>query len=291
MERNPIPQPQAPRSGGAGALSQLEAIRQLGLAAAPSRFESPFHVLSIIGQIEGHQLLPAKNKTTKYEHVIPQLVAVEQDPKIRGLLVVLNTVGGDIEAGLAIAEMIKSMSKPTVSLVLGGGHSIGAPIAVAADYSFIVPTATITIHPIRLTGLVIGVPQTYEYLDKMQDRVIRFLVEHSRVSEARLREVMFRTGELVRDVGTVLIGKDAVELGLIDELGGLDKALAKLRELAGEPSLDAVGGGEPEPSLEQGDAPPAGDPDAPAPGRPADPWVWRGPAQLPDGPGYGGPCG
>jgi len=248
-------------------------------------------MLTIIGQIEGHQILPAKNKTTKYEHVIPQLVAVEQDPKIRGLLVVLNTVGGDIEAGLAIAEMIKSMSKPTVSLVLGGGHSIGAPIAVAADYSFIAPTATITIHPIRLTGLVIGVPQTYEYLDKMQDRVIRFLVEHSRVSEARLREVMFRTGELVRDVGTVLIGKDAVELGLIDELGGLDKALAKLRELAGEPSPDGMDGGSPGPSLEQGNAPPSGPPDAPAPGPRADPWVWRGPAQRPDGPGNGGDCG
>src|SRR5690606_29735556 len=191
------------------------------------------------GQIEGHLMLPAKNKTTKYEHVIPQLVAIEQDPKIQGLLVILNTVGGDIEAGLAIAEMVNSLSKPTVSLVLGGGHSIGAPIAVAADYSFIVPTATITVHPIRLTGLVIGVPQTYEYLDKMQDRVIRFLVEHSRVSEERLREAMFRTGELVRDVGTVLIGREAVELGLIDELGGLDKAMAKLRELAGVPAPGA----------------------------------------------------
>lgn len=235
MEGSATVQPQGPRSGGGGLLSQLETIRQLGLAAPPGRTESSFHVLSIIGQIEGHMVLPAKNKTTKYEHVVPQLVAIEQDPKIRGLLVILNTVGGDIEAGLAIAEMVKSLSKPTVSLVLGGGHSIGAPIAVAADYSFIVPTATITVHPIRLTGLVIGVPQTYEYLDKMQDRVIRFLVDHSRVTEEKLREAMFRTGELVRDVGTVLIGKDAVELGLIDELGGLDKAMSKLRELAGEP--------------------------------------------------------
>lgn len=209
----------------------LAAIRQLGVPQPPPAAPGSVHVLSIVGQIEGHVLLPAKNKTTKYEHVIPQLVAIEQDPKIQGLLVVLNTVGGDIEAGLAIAEMIGSLSKPTVSLVLGGGHSIGAPIAVAADYSFIAPTATITIHPIRLTGLVIGVPQTYEYLDKMQDRVIRFIVQHSRITEQKLREVMFRTGELVRDVGTVLIGRDAVEIGLIDELGGLKEALARLRHL------------------------------------------------------------
>ena len=233
MGSNLIHEPQGPRIISSSAVSPLDAIRQLGLATVPARTESAFHVLNVIGQIEGHLVLPAKNKTTKYEHVIPQLVAVEQDPKIRGLLVILNTVGGDIEAGLAIAEMVKSLSKPKVSLVLGGGHSIGAPIAVAADYSFIVPTATITVHPIRLTGLVIGVPQTYEYLEKMQDRVIRFLVEHSRVTEEKLREAMFRTGELVRDVGTVLVGREAVEIGLIDELGGLDKAMAKLRELAG----------------------------------------------------------
>lgn len=210
---------------------QLAAIRQLGVPQPPQPTPSNVHVLSIIGQVEGHLLLPTKNKTTKYEHVIPQLVAIEQDPKIQGLLVILNTVGGDIEAGLAIAEMVSSLSKPTVSLVLGGGHSIGAPIAVAADYSFIAPTATITIHPIRLTGLVIGVPQTYEYLDKMQDRVIRFLVQHSRITEERLREAMFRTGELVRDVGTVLIGRDAVEMGLINELGGLKQAMDKLEQL------------------------------------------------------------
>ncbi|MBO8142348.1 MAG: ATP-dependent Clp protease proteolytic subunit [Firmicutes bacterium] len=246
MEEKASPQSQSSRAGSSVSMAQLEAIRQLGLANPPGKSDSAFHVLTIIGQIEGHLLLPAKNKTTKYEHVIPQLVAVEQDPKIRGLLVILNTVGGDIEAGLAIAEMIKSLSKPTVSLVLGGGHSIGAPIAVAAGYSFIAPTATITIHPIRLSGLVIGVPQTYEYLDKMQDRVIRFLVEHSRVSEEKLREAMFRTGELVRDVGTVLIGRDAVELGLIDELGGLDKALAKLRQMAGmDPGGHAGPAGEP----------------------------------------------
>lgn len=224
--------------------SELDTIRELGVPDVPERTPSNIHVLSIVGQIEGHQLLPTKNKTTKYEHVIPQLVAVEQDPKIDGLLVILNTVGGDIEAGLAIAEMVNSLSKPVVSLVLGGGHSIGAPIAVAADCSFIAPTATITIHPIRLTGLVIGVPQTYEYLDKMQARVIQFLVKHSRVTEEKLREAMFRTGELVRDVGTVLIGRDAVQLGLIAELGGLSHALARLRQLiaAQRPQTDAEEG-------------------------------------------------
>ena len=176
-------------------------------------------------------VLPPRNKTTKYEHVIPQLVAIEQNPKIKGLLVVLNTVGGDIEAGLAIAEMLNTMKTPTVSLVLGGGHSIGAPIAVAADYSVISATATMTIHPIRLSGLVIGVPQTYEYLDKMQERVIRFIVEHSRVKQEVLREMMFRTGELVRDVGTVLVGEEAVRIGLIDEVGGLGVALARLNQM------------------------------------------------------------
>lgn len=173
--------------------------------------------------------MPAKSKTTKYEHVIPQLVAVEQNPNVKGLIVILNTVGGDIEAGLAIAEMVRSLSKPTASLILGGGHSIGLPIAVAAQRSFIASTATVTVHPIRLTGLVIGVPQTYEYLDKMQDRVIRFIVENSRIGEAKLRELMFRTGELVRDVGTVLVGAEAVDVGLVDALGGLSDALAYLR--------------------------------------------------------------
>ncbi len=180
---------------------RLQAIQELGQSNLPPRMEGGIHCLPIIGQVEGHVVLPAKSKTTKYEHVIPQLVAVEQNPAVRGLIVVLNTVGGDIEAGLAIAEMIRSLSKPTVSLILGGGHSIGAPIAVAARRSFIASTATVTVHPIRLSGLVIGVPQTYEYLDKMQDRVIRFIVENSRISEGALRELMFRTGELVRDVG------------------------------------------------------------------------------------------
>lgn len=213
----------------------LQTIKELGQTGVPSATPSsevqPYHCLTIIGQIEGHMVLPPRNKTTKYEHVIPQLVAIEQNPKIKGLLVVLNTVGGDIEAGLAIAEMLKTMTTPTVSLVLGGGHSIGAPIAVAADYSVISATATMTIHPIRLSGLVIGVPQTYEYLDKMQDRVIRFIVEHSKVSTEDLRDMMFRTGELVRDVGTVLVGEEAVRVGLINEVGGVSTALMRLSQL------------------------------------------------------------
>ena len=172
-----------------------------------------------------------KNKTTKYEHLIPQLVAIAQSKTIKGLLVILNTVGGDIEAGLAIAEMIKTLPKPTVSLVLGGGHSIGVPIACSTDYSFVAETATMTIHPIRLTGMVISVPQTYEYLEKMQERITKFVAANSRITEDRFRELMFRTGELVRDVGTVLIGKEAVAEGIINEVGGMGQALAKLQEL------------------------------------------------------------
>src|SRR5699024_3425576 len=161
------------------ASSLVQKIQQLGQSNVPQSPDSNVHVLSIIGQVEGHVHLPPKNKTTKYEHLLPQLIAIEQNPKIEGLVILLNTVGGDVEAGLALSEMISSISKPTVSIVLGGGHSIGVPIAVSTDYSFITPTATMTIHPIRLTGLVIGVPQTFEYLDKMQDRVINFVVEHS----------------------------------------------------------------------------------------------------------------
>jgi len=205
-------------------------IQQLGQLEVP-KTESNIHTITIVGQIEGHLVLPPQNKTTKYEHIIPQLVAIEQNPSIKGLLIILNTVGGDVEAGLAIAEMIVSMTKPTVSLVLGGGHSIGVPIAVASDYSFIAETATMTIHPIRLTGLVIGVPQTYEYLDKMQDRVIKFVVDHSHIDEKSLRELMFSTGNLARDIGTVLVGPDAVKCGLIDEVGGIGQAVRKLEEM------------------------------------------------------------
>lgn len=211
----------------------LEAIRELGTTEIPE-VKSNIHCVTIVGQVEGHLTLPPQNKTTKYEHIIPQLVGLEQSNDVEGVLLILNTVGGDVEAGLCIAEMIASMSKPSVSIVLGGGHSIGAPIAVSSDYSFIAETASMTIHPIRLNGLVIGVPQTYEYLDKMQDRVVRFVTKNSKITEAKFRELMFRTGELARDIGTVLIGREAVEVGLIDEVGGLGQAVQKLKELIEE---------------------------------------------------------
>ncbi|WP_420819445.1 ClpP family protease [Paenibacillus thalictri] len=206
----------------------VDTIQQLGQTTTPASNESNIYCMSIIGQVEGHLVLPPQNKTTKYEHLIPQLVAAEQNQKIEGVLIILNTVGGDVEAGLAIAEMIATLSKPTVALVLGGGHSIGVPIAVSASYSFIAETATMTIHPIRLNGLVIGVPQTFEYLDKMQERVIRFITGHSNVSEEKLKELMFKTGELTRDIGTTVIGVDAVKHGLIDAIGGLGDALREL---------------------------------------------------------------
>ncbi|TDX42955.1 ClpP family protease [Orenia marismortui] len=211
--------------------NQLQSLKQLGQNNLPPKVESDIHTLTIVGQIEGHAVLSPKNKTTKYEHLIPQLVAIEQNEKIKGLLVILNTVGGDIEAGLAISEMLSSLSKPVVSLVLGGGHSIGVPIATAADYSFIAETATMIVHPIRLTGMVIGVPQTYDYLDKMQERIIRFVSNSSKISEDRFKKLMFETGELVRDVGTVLVGEQAVKEGVINEVGGLGHAMKKLRSL------------------------------------------------------------
>lgn len=211
----------------------VQSIQQLGQTNVP-QMESNIICLPIIGQIEGHLVLPPQNKTTKYEHVIPQIVAAEQNPKIEGVVLILNTVGGDVEAGLAISEMIATMSKPTVSIVLGGGHSIGAPIAVAANTSFIAETATMTIHPIRLTGLVIGVPQTFEYLEKMQDRVIRFIATHSKVTEEKLRDLMFRTGELARDIGTNVVGPDAVNIGLIDRVGGISDAMTELYRLIKE---------------------------------------------------------
>lgn len=212
--------------------SLMEKIQQLGSTNVPQLSnDSKIHCLTIIGQIEGHLALPPQNKTTKYEHIIPQLIAIEQNPKIEGLIIVLNTVGGDVEAGLAISEMLASLSKPTVSIVLGGGHSIGVPIAVSCDYSFIAETATMTIHPVRLTGLVIGVPQTFEYLDKMQDRVINFVTRHSNITEETFKELMFAKGNLTRDIGTNVIGKEAVENGLINEVGGIGQAIKKLNEL------------------------------------------------------------
>lgn len=211
--------------------STIQTIQQLGTLNVAAPQESNIHCITIIGQIEGHMILPPQNKTTKYEHIIPQLVAVEQNNKIEGLLIILNTVGGDVEAGLAIAEMISSMSKPTVTLVLGGGHSIGVPIAVSGDISFIAETATMTIHPIRMNGLVIGVPQSFEYLDKMQERVTRFVIAHSKVTEETFKSLMFKTGELTRDIGTTVIGADAVAHGLIDQVGGIGEALNQLKQL------------------------------------------------------------
>lgn len=215
---------------GDAADSIIEKIKALGQTNVPEAPESKIHVLTIIGQIEGHMQLPPQNKTTKYEHILPQLIAIEQNPKIEGLIILLNTIGGDVEAGLALSEMIASLSKPTVSVVLGGGHSIGVPIAVATDYSFIVPTATMTIHPVRLTGLVIGVPQTFEYLDKMQERVIQFVINHSNIKEETFKDYMFAKGNLTRDIGTNVIGSEAVDCGLIDQVGGIKEALAKLNE-------------------------------------------------------------
>lgn len=192
------------------------------------------HCLTVIGQIEGHYILPVQNKTTKYEHVIPQLVAIEESSEIEGLIIILNTVGGDIEAGLAIAELIAGMEKPTVSLVLGGGHSIGVPLAVSAKKSFIAPSATMTIHPVRMNGLVLGVPQTLSYFDKMQERIVRFVCENSDITSEKFRSLMMATGELVMDVGTVLDGEAAVNAGLIDSLGGLSQALNCLYEMIEE---------------------------------------------------------
>lgn len=186
------------------------------------------HCLTIIGQIEGHYILPSQNKTTKYEHVIPQLVAIEESEEIDGLIVILNTVGGDIEAGLAIAELISGMKKPTVSLVLGGGHSIGVPLAVSAKQSFIVPSATMTIHPVRMNGLFLGVPQTFSYFEKMQQRIVDFVCRNSDMEEESFKKYMLATGELATDVGTVLDGKQAVEVGIINHLGGLSDALNAL---------------------------------------------------------------
>lgn len=186
------------------------------------------HCLTIIGQIEGHFILPSQNKTTKYEHVIPQLVAIEESKEIDGLLIILNTVGGDVEAGLAIAELLSTMQTPTASLVLGGGHSIGVPLAVSCKKSFIVPSATMTVHPVRMNGTVLGVPQTLSYFEKMQDRIVNFVENNSKISAENFRRLMMKTGELIMDVGTVLDGEGAVECGLIDELGGLKDALGFL---------------------------------------------------------------
>lgn len=219
--------------------NQVALLQEFGAAAPlPQPSTSRIHCLNIIGQVEGHMLMSPQNKTTKYEHLIPQLAAIELDEHIEGVLVVLNTVGGDVEAGLAIAEAISGLSKPTVSLVIGGGHSIGVPIAVSADYSFIASSATMTIHPVRLTGMVIGVPATMEYLERMQDRVVAFVTEKSQISEEKFRELMLTVGELSQDIGTVVVGPKAVEYGLIDSLGSIAQALSKLEEMIEERKRD-----------------------------------------------------
>ncbi len=211
-------------------MKQIEQIEKTGMITS-TKGHHMIHCLTIIGQIEGHYVLPSQNKTTKYEYVIPQLIAIEETPEIKGLLIILNTVGGDVEAGLAIAELIAGMKKPTVSLVLGGGHSIGVPLAVSAKKSYIVPSATMTIHPVRMNGVVLGIPQAFSYFDKMQDRIIKFVVDNSNMPKEKYRQLLMNTSEMVNDIGTVLDGNMAVNEGLIDNLGGLSDALEELYKL------------------------------------------------------------
>ncbi|MBO5239001.1 MAG: ATP-dependent Clp protease proteolytic subunit [Lachnospiraceae bacterium] len=202
---------------------------QFTLAGNP--YHHRIHLLNIVGEIEGHECLPPNTKTTKYEHVLPILAEIEDNAQVDGMLVLLNTVGGDVEAGLAIAEMISSIQKPVVTLVLGGGHSIGVPLAVSGDYSFIVPTATMVVHPIRMNGMVIGVKQNYEYIERMQDRIIDFTVRHSSIEEARLRKIMMNNEQLVKDIGSMLVGSEAVKEGLIDAVGGVHEAMEYLHQM------------------------------------------------------------
>ena len=208
---------------------ELQQITELGASK-----NGNIYTLTIIGQVEGHQVLPETAKTTKYEHILPLLANIEESEEIDGLLLLLNTVGGDIEAGLAIAEMISGMRKPTVSLVLGGGHSIGIPLAVCTKHSFITPTASMTVHPVRMTGLVVGAPQTFRYFERIQEQIADFVTTNSRIDRQTFLGYMMRTGELATDVGTIVYGKEAVQLGLIDELGGLSDALACLHRMIGE---------------------------------------------------------
>ena len=209
---------------------KIENIKEFGVSNLPEA-KNNIQFISIIGEIEGHSLVPSDKKATKYEHIIPILIAAQQDPKIEGLFIILNTIGGDVEAGLALAELINSIEKPKVSLVLGGSHSIGVPLATSTDYSFIVPTATMTIHPIRTTGLVIGVPQTYRYFERMQERIISFILRTSDIDRETLKSLMYANDEIANDVGTILVGEEAVKYKLIDEVGGFSKALKKLNEM------------------------------------------------------------
>ncbi|MFR9241184.1 MULTISPECIES: ClpP family protease [Clostridium] len=208
----------------------VDAIKEFGNTGVTNPNER-IRVLPIIGQIEGHVVSPAQNKSTKYEHIIPQLIDVEQNENVKGVLIVLNTVGGDVEAGLGIAEMINSLSKPTVSIVIGGGHSIGVPLATSSDYSFITPSATMIVHPIRMNGFIIGVSQTFEYFKKMQERINDFIVRTSHIKHEELDKLLKQQGDLLNDVGTILIGNQAVSCGLIDEVGGLKEAISKLNSL------------------------------------------------------------
>jgi ATP-dependent protease ClpP protease subunit len=205
-----------------------------------SKRNSKVQLLSIIGEIEGHEVLSGNSKTTKYEHVIPSLAEIEDDKTIEGLLILINTIGGDVESGLAIAEMIASISKPTVSLVLGGSHSIGVPLAVASDYSFIVPTGTMLIHPVRMSGMVIGARQTYEYFQRMQDRITGFVAKHSHADQTDIEEMMMDTGFMTKDLGTILVGKEAVKAGVIDEVGGIKDAFRKLHQMIRKANKDSV---------------------------------------------------
>lgn len=211
----------------------FEGIEKSGSVVTKGK-EETIHCLSIIGQIEGHYMLPEGQKATKYEHIIPLLVSIEESSEIDGLLIVLNTMGGDVEAGLAIAEMIASLSKPTVSLVLGGGHSIGVPLATSADLSFIVPSATMTIHPVRINGLVVGVPQTFHYFNEMQKRIIGFICSHSKADPEEVKELMMRPDEIATDMGSIIDGDEAVKYGIIDRVGGLSDAMNALREMIKE---------------------------------------------------------
>ena len=212
--------------------AENEEIREMGsLELRDGKSKRGIQLLTIIGEIEGHEAVSGNTKATKYEHLLPRLAEIEEDDSTEGVLILLNTLGGDVEAGLAIAEMIASLSKPTVSLVLGGSHSIGGPLAVSADYSFIVPTGTMIVHPVRSTGMFIGVIQSYRNMEKTQDRIARFIAEHSKISQERLLELMLDSTQLVKDVGTMLEGEEAVREGLIDEVGGISQAFAKLHEL------------------------------------------------------------
>ena len=220
---------------------EKEDVKEFGqLTLENTKRNSKIQVLSIIGEIEGHELLSSNSKTTKYEHVIPSLAAVEDDQEIQGILILINTIGGDVESGLAIAEMIASLSKPTVSLVLGGSHSIGVPLAVSADYSFIVPTGTMLIHPVRMSGMVIGARQTYEYFQRMQDRITGFIAAHSDADQEDVEAMMMDTGFMTKDLGTILVGKEAVKAGIIDEVGGIKEAFRKLNQMIKKTNKDSV---------------------------------------------------